>query len=396
MESMEPSGRGVSLSARAAVGAMFLLLGAIFGTWVSRIPAVQQNTGVGTGSLSIALVCGSLAGMAAMSVTGRVAERFGARSVTRFGIVALCLALPLPGLATGLPALIAALMVFSAGFGVMEVGVNAEAVRVESLHGRSIMSVLHGLFSVGGMLGAAAGGWAAARDFSALGHFIVAGLLLALAGIVAGAWLPPETAVAPAERPRQKLAVRLPDPALIGLGLVALCALIVEGAMGDWTALYLVRVLDSSPAVGALGFSVFSLCMAGARLMGDIVARRLGATQAVRIGGVCGVVGMLFGLLSPWPALCIIGFGVVGLGVAVVVPLVYSAAGRVPGVPPSRALASVATMGSFGFLIGPPMIGFGAQAWGLRVGLGILIPLCLVLAFFADRLTIAAPPAPSR
>lgn len=382
----EQVGGRLTISARAAVGMMFLLLGAVFGSWVSRIPAVQQNTGVTTGTLSLALISGSIAGMAAMAATGRAAERFGAKAVTRAGIVFLCLVMPLPALATGLPGLAAALVVFSLGFGVMEVGVNAEAVRVEGLHGRPIMSGLHGLFSVGGMLGAAAGGWAAAHGMGPLPHLTAAGALMAAAGFAAGFWLPPEVVARREQQPRQRFAVRLPDPALIGLGTLSLCALVAEGAMGDWTALYLVRVLDTGPAIGALGFSVFSLCMAGARLAGDTAAHRLGKVRTVRAGGLLGAAGLAAGLAIPHPIAAILGFCCVGLGVAVAVPLVYSAAGRVPGVAPSRGLASVATMGSFGFLVGPPTIGFTAEVFGLRVALGILVPLCLVIATLAGRL----------
>jgi MFS family permease len=378
--------RPIGPSARVAVGTMFFLLGAVFGSWVSRIPAVQQNTGVTTGTLSIALVSGSLAGMAAMAATGRLAERFGARLVTRTGIVFLCLALPLPALAGSLPGLAAALVAFSAGFGVMEVGVNAEAVRVERLYGRSIMSSLHGLFSIGGMAGSAAGGLAAARGTGPLPHLAAAGAVFALLGIAAGAWLPPEVLAPREEQPKQRFAIRLPDAALIGLGLLALCALVAEGAMSDWSALYLVRVLGTGPGLAAFGFSVFSLCMAGMRLMGDVAAHRLGAVRSVRLGGLLAAVGLGLALASSSPVMAIAGFGCVGLGMAVAVPLVYSAAGRVPGVAPSRALASVATMGSFGFLLGPPAIGFSAEAWGLRAALFLLVPLCLVIAAFAGRL----------
>lgn len=379
-------GETAAPAARVAVGTMFFLLGAVFGSWVSRIPAVQQNTGVTTGTLSIALVSGSLAGMAAMSVTGHLAERFGARSLTRAGIVLLCLALPLPALAGGLPGLAAALVIFSVGFGVMEVGVNAEAVRVERMHGRPIMSALHGLFSIGGMTGSAAGGLAAARGLGALPHFLAAAAVLTCAGIAAGWFLPPETVTPREEQPRQRFAVRLPAPAVLGLGLLALCALITEGAMSDWTALYFVRVLHTGPGLGAFGFSVFSLCMAGARLMGDVAARRFGAAASVRGGALLAAAGLAVALAASHPAPAIVGFGCVGLGVAVAVPLVYSAAGRVPGVTPSRGLASVATMGSFGFLVGPPTIGFSAEAWGLRAGLALLIPLCLLCAALATRL----------
>jgi MFS family permease len=375
-------------SYRAAVGTIFLLLGCVFGSWVSRIPAVQERTGVSTGLLSIALVAGSLSGIAAMNVAGRLAERHGSRVLTRVSVAVLCFSLPLPGLATTFAELAAALIAFSVGVGLMEVSVNAEALRLEHMGERRIMSSLHGLFSVGGMAGAAGGGWAAAHGMAPFTHLtIAAGVLLAV-GVVFGFRLPPDGPREPQQRPRERIRFRLPHPALAGLGVVALCGLIAEGAMGDWTALYLVRMLKTSPGTAALGFAAFSMCMAGARLLGDIAAHRLGAVNAVRGGGILSALSIAVALAAVQPWLAIAAFGLSGIGIAVIVPLAYSAAGDVPGVAPSRAIASVATVGSFGFLIGPPLIGFMAEFTNLRIALALLIPLCVVIAILAGRVDV--------
>jgi MFS family permease len=369
-----------------AVAAIFFLMGAAYGSWVSRIPAIQQNTGVSTGMLSLALVAGSITSMLAMTLTGGLVERHGSRRVTRIAVLLLCFALPLPGLAASAAVLAASLVAFNVGFGVMEVAVNSQALRLEQFMGRRIMSSLHGLFSIGGMAGAAAGGWAAARGYGALPHLLAAAAVLALVGTLAGARLLSDHPTPGAREVVVKSGFQWPHPAVLGLALVSLCALILEGAMGDWSALYLTHTLDTGPGLAALGFSAFSLCMAGGRLLGDALAHRAGPAAAVRGGALVAGLGLILSLMSSSAVLAIAGFAFVGLGAATIVPLVYSAAGETPGVAPSRALASVATLGSFGFLVGPPIIGFVAEAATLRLALALLIPLCLLMAGFAAKL----------
>jgi MFS family permease len=382
---LNPGGR----SYRAAVAAIFFLMGAAYGSWVSRIPAIQQNTGVSTGMLSLALVTGSITSMAAMALTGALVERHGSRRVTRIAVLLLCFALPLPGLAEGAAVLVLALVAFNVGFGIMEVAVNSQALRVEQHMGRRIMSSLHGLFSIGGMAGSAAGGWAAARGVGALAHLVAAAATLALVGTLAGARLLADRPAPDAGEVVVKSGFQWPHRAVLGLAFVALCALVLEGAMGDWSALYLTHTLNTGPGLAALGFSAFSLCMAGGRLMGDLLAHRTGPAAVVRGGALAAGVGLVLALVSGSAAVAIAGFALVGIGAATIVPLVYSAAGETPGVAPSRALASVATLGSFGFLIGPPVIGFVAEAATLRAALTLLIPLCLLMAAFAGKLDIA-------
>jgi MFS family permease len=367
-------------AARRAVRAFFAINGILFGTWVSRIPRVQTDVGIGEGELGIALLGAALGLISAVPPAGAVVARRGTRGPIIAGSLLYCLALPLPALAPSLPALTAALFLLGAGSGILDLSMNAHALLVERAYGRSIMSSFHASFSIGGGAGAAIGALAAGLALSPRVHFSMLAAVLAVISIGAHRHLlhdEPEGAAAP-------LFAR-PSGALVGLGVIAFCVLISEGAMADWSAVYLRRVLNADPATAALGFAGFSVMMTAGRLLGDAAAHRFGPKGVVRGGAVIVAAGLGAGLLGDVPWVAIAGFTCSGLGLSCSFPLALGAAGKLGAAPRATSLAAVTTAGYTGFLVGPPVIGFVAEVSGLRVGLGLIALLALVTYGLAGR-----------
>lgn len=356
-------------AARIAVAAIFCVNGALMATWFARIPDVKQQLGLSEGALSLALLCSAVGALIAQPTAGWVIGRLGSRTPTSLLAVLFCAVAILPSISPSLPILMASLLIFGAVNGALDVSMNAQAALVERQYGRSIMNSFHALWSVGGLAGAAVGALAASRGLPVFVHFVIGAgvgallMLAALRGLVADE----------AQTGGNEPAFALPTRALIPMGIVALSALICEGAIGDWGAIYLREGLATSAALAAIGYAVFALMMAGGRFTGDWLATRFGSGQIVRAGGMLIVTGIVLALLredAPW--LAIIGYGLIGAGASCIFPLILSAAARTPGVAPGVGIAAMATAGYTGFLLGPPLIGGLAEVVTLRGSLGVL------------------------
>lgn len=361
-------------TARLAVTAIFFINGMLVANWFARIPDIKLALGLREGPLSIALLCSAVGALIAQPTAGVVIGRLGSRTVTTVMALSFCVAFILPGFATSLPLLMLALFFFGATNGALDVAMNAQAALVEHQYRRSIMNTFHGFWSVGGLLGAAVGGLAAARGLTVSTHFVLAAAVGVVAMFVASRRLIPDGPVpgAAAGAEGHAPAFALPTKALIPMGIVALCALITEGAIGDWGAIYLREGLGSSAAVAAFGYSIFALLMAGGRFTGDWLTTRFGSGHIVRTGGGLVIVGIGLVLVSAYPPLAIAGYGFVGAGVSCIFPLILSAAARTPGVAPGVGIAAMATAGYTGFLIGPPLIGGLAELITLRGAFAVL------------------------
>ncbi|MER7953598.1 MFS transporter [Streptomyces sp. NPDC096030] len=384
--------------ARFAVAAVFCVHGAVTGSFATRIPWIQDHADVSAGQLGLALAFPAIGASLAMPLAGAISHRFGARTALR-GLLALwTLALILPSLAPNIYGLGAALFVYGATAGMSDVAMNALGVEVENRMGKSIMSSLHGMWSVGALLGSAAGTVAAHVGTDARLHHLVAALVLTALGLFfCQGVLDLQSAPDDEAPPRFSLP---PKSALI-IGAIGFCGVFAEGASLDWSAVYLKDELGSSAGVAAASTTAFALTMAIARLVGDRVVDRFGAVRTVRVGGVAATVGGLLVVLAPHAAVAMAGFGLIGLGVAVVVPLAFAAAGR-SGPNPSQAIAGVATITYTSGLIAPSAIGGIADATSLMFSFGLVTLLAFGLVLGAgvlrqgDRTTpAAAPTAPS-
>ncbi|MFD0145014.1 MULTISPECIES: MFS transporter [unclassified Streptomyces] len=384
--------------ARFAVAAVFCVHGAVTGSFATRIPWIQDHADVSAGQLGLALAFPAIGASLAMPLAGAISHRFGARTALR-GLLALwTLALILPSLAPNIYGLGAALFVYGATAGMSDVAMNALGVEVENRMGKSIMSSLHGMWSVGALLGSAAGTVAAHVGTDARLHHLVAALVLTALGLFfCQGVLDLQSAPDDEAPPRFSLP---PKSALI-IGAIGFCGVFAEGASLDWSAVYLKDELGSSAGVAAASTTAFALTMAIARLVGDRVVDRFGAVRTVRVGGVAATLGGLLVVLAPHAAVAMAGFGLIGLGVAVVVPLAFAAAGR-SGPNPSQAIAGVATITYTSGLIAPSAIGGIADATSLMFSFGLVTLLAFGLVLGAsvlrqgDRTTPATTPtAPS-
>ncbi|MEU9718091.1 MFS transporter [Streptomyces sp. NPDC047976] len=378
--------------ARFAIAAVFCVHGAVTGSFATRIPWIQDHAGLGSGTLGLALGFPALGAALAMPLAGRISHRFGARAALR-GLLALwTLSLVLPGLAPNLWTLCGALFVYGATAGMSDVAMNALGVETENRLGRSVMSSLHGMWSVGALLGSAAGTVAAHAGTDTRLHHLVAALALTAAGLVAVRGVL-DLRAAREEEPPPRFA-RPPRTALL-IGGVGFCAVFAEGASLDWSAVYLRDVLGSAAGPAAASTTAFALTMALARLAGDRVVDRFGAVRTVRAGGVLAVAGGLLVVGVRQPAAAMAGFGLIGLGIAVVVPLAFAAAAR-SGPAPAQAIAGVATITYTSGLIAPSAIGAVADASSLVVSFGLVTLLACALTAGAGVLRTGRVPGAAR
>jgi MFS family permease len=376
-----------------AVSVAFLVNGAAIANWVPRVPAVKAALGTSDGPLGLALLGLGVGAGVALLAAGRVVARFGSRPVTRAAGIALCLALLGPGLAGNLPVLALSLALFGAASGLMDVAMNAHGALVERLYGRPVMAGLHGLWSVGGLVGAVTGGLAARAGWSPARHFAVAALclgVLLLAGtrhlLPAGA----DTAPArPAATPRRGRGVPWSWPLLL-LGVVGFSSFFGEGSAHDWSAIYMHDVLGTSPGMAAAAFAAFSLAMAAVRFGGDRLSARLGAVRLMRASGLVAAAGFGLGLLAHQPLAGVVGFALLGVGLACVVPVTFSAAGHLGGDLAGVAISRVAAISYLASFAGPPIIGLVADLVGLPVALAIPVALAGVVALCARAVATAA------
>jgi fucose permease len=365
--------------ARLAVSVLFFVNGAVLASWLPHIPAVKARLTSGDGQLGLVLLAMAGGAMVALPTAGWLIGRLGSRALSSSAALALCLAMPLPVLSPTLPALVVTLALLGACNGLLDVSMNAQAVVVEQRRGRPIMSSFHALFSLGGVAGALLASGAMSLGLGERAHaalVALAAVSLALPGLVPATPTPDATAPALAR----------PSRALLALGVLALLGLLAEGAMADWSAVYLHDTLGASPAVAAMGFAAFSLAMAVGRIGGDVLVGRLGPRRVLRLSATVAAIGLAAALLVGQPAVAVVGCALVGLGIANIIPVLFSAAARVPGLHAGRGLATVARTGYLGFLAGPPLIGAVAEVAGLALGLGVVSAACGFVALRAGVL----------
>ena len=375
--------------ARVALTFVFLADGVMVGSWASRIPAVKDGLGLTTSQLGVALFAMSLGALVSMPLAGWLDERVGSARIALVALLGGGSSLWLAGVAGSLGALVGALALFGAGFGAVNVAGNAQGIALERAYGRSILSSFHAAFSAGGLIGAAAGGLAAARGVEPPAHFAAVAVTLALVAFGAGRLLPR------ADVGCETFALVRPPRALLLLGCAAFFTLLAEGAAADWSAVYLRGSLGSTAAFAALGYTAFSLAMVASRLAGDRLDETIGPAALAGGGGVVSAVGLAAALAIGTTPAALVGFAAMGAGLGVMVPVIFRTAGTTPGVTPGIGIAAVSTIGFLGFLAGPPAIGIAADVIGLRAALAVVVVASVLAAGLSWRV-IAARHRPFR
>jgi predicted MFS family arabinose efflux permease len=369
-------------SPRAAVIAMFALNGALLGIWASRIPALKSTHDLTPNLLGLLLLCLAAGAIVSFPLAGRAVDRFGAAPVTRAIAVTYCTALVALGAAPSLATLALCLFAFGMAHGSMDVSMNVWAAEVEKAAGKPIMASFHAMFSAGAGLAAAGGYFTIRAGLGVPMHFTLAALTIgALALTIASA---PWTS---AKSPHTGGGLfALPKGALLFVGLIAFAAAMGEGAVADWGAVFLNTNIGVTEAQATLGYSVFSAAIFTMRMAGDSIIKRFGAVQTARLSGLTAFIGVVTMVTATALPQALVGFSLMGLGYAVLFPLAFSRAAADPAMSPGRAIASVATLGYGGLLLGPPVIGFIAQASTLPTALLTLAALALVITAFAAHL----------
>jgi fucose permease len=368
--------------ARAAVSAAFAANGFAAGSWSPLVPVLMDRLGIDKGDVGFLILAGGTAGLAGLLAAPRLIGRLGSRAVA---IAAGLLLAPGPLLMALAPSHAVAALAFVWLFlflSVMDVAINANGAELERRRGHAVMSSFHGFWSLGAMAAAGAGGFLIARAGATGQTLTAAAVMLGLVAFAATGLV--RTA---ADRPRMRGSGLTAHPRILLLGLLALTAFVVEGAIVDWSAVYLRRELGAPVEVSGFGFAAFSAAMLAARFTGDALRRRLGSVRLIRLSALLAGAGYLVAGLGGSLPLVIAGFALTGLGAANLVPLAFSAAARQTALPPGAGIATVTIMGYTGLLLAPALLGNIAEATGFAaifVALAIPTAALALLAREAD------------
>jgi predicted MFS family arabinose efflux permease len=369
-------------AARRATSAIFLVCGTATSCWAPMVPFAKARLGLDDGRLGLILLALGAGAIVAMPLAGLSIHRWGSRRVIVAASLIACPVLPLLA-APPTPLLLAvSLFAFGAGLGAMDVAMNAQAIAVQEGVGRPIMSAFHALFSVGGLAGAIA-----ITVLLRTGLPLVAAAVL-LAGLLLVVALSQRSALLTDRGVAADSGFTLvPSSPVLLLGVLCFISFLAEGAVLDWSAVFLKEQLDVDVSVAGLGYATFSVAMVAGRLTGDRLSHRFGPTRMLRIGSGVAVAGFLLVAAKPGAVGALAGFAAIGLGASNIVPLLFSAAGRIPGVPASIALASVTTIAYSGLLAGPALIGFVAELSSLPIALAAVAGLLAIIPLCAARVT---------
>lgn len=365
---------------RVAVSVLFLVNGFLIGNWAPKIPLLMNRLEIGETVMGLLILAFGIGSVTMMPVIGALTARYGSAPVLR---VVSVIVLPILLIITVLPQLwmVAIVVVLFGGFvGGMDVAMNANAVAVEKAMGKAIMSSCHGFWSLGGLIGAATGGLLIGT-LGEVGHAIAftivatIGILLVLPWIVRDNTTAGTRAQTPLALPRSLL------PYLVGI--MALFCMLPEGVVLDWSAHFLQKELNATIELAALGYAAFSGTMAIMRFLGDHIRNRLGAVTTLRICAVIAMIGMSLGAMAPTAELAIAGFAFAGIGISNMVPIAFSAAGNLPGVPPGIGLSIVTVTGYSGILLAPSFIGFAAEHVGFSPVILVVTALVVIPLLFS-------------
>lgn len=363
-------GRLEQVSTRIA----FFIAGFSLAAWAPLVPYAKARIGLDEGTLGLLLLCLGVGSIIAMPLAGALAARFGCRSVLIASTVLVCLCLPLLATVSSLPLMVATLFVFGAGMGALDCTVNIQAIIVERASGKTMMSGFHGLFSVGGFVGAASVAAMLSLGASPLVSMLVVAVFCVIALLKAAPHLLNYGSVS------RGPAFAIPHGIVLFIGLLCFTVFLTEGAMLDWSAVFLSAQRGVETSYAGLGYAVFATTMTIGRLFGDPVVRRVGGPRIILIGGLCASAGLALATLVPTWEAALLGYALVGAGCSNIVPVCYSAVGRQTTMPESVAVPAITTLGYAGILVGPAGIGFVAHASSLNLAFMILAVMLLGVA----------------
>ena len=371
------------LQVRIAVSVFFFCQGLSFANWASRIPDIKTSlhlSEAGLGSILLALPVGQLI---TMPFSGRLVTRFGSKYVLRVAVVGYVLSLTNIGLVQKPWQLALALCAFGICGNMCNISVNTQAVHAEALYNRPIMASFHGIWSTAGFTGALIGSLMMKLDIKPYYHFWIIALFAITMMLIFNRYL----LLTPTSKSASSLKkIKMPHGSLMLLGVIAFCCMSAEGCMFDWSGVYFKQVVKAEGSLVSLGYASFMIMMATGRFTGDRLALKFGRKKMVQLSGVLIFTGMMIAVLFPTIIPATIGFLIIGFGVSSIIPLMFSTAGKIKEVASGIAIATVSGIGFFGFLIGPPLIGYIAQLAGLQYSFAVIAVLGLGITLLINRI----------
>jgi MFS family permease len=371
---------------RIAASCFYFMQGLVFASWASRIPDIKALLHLSTASLGAVLFAIPVGQLTAMAMSGFLVSKYGSKRMLTIGALFYPLALWHLGSVTSIWHLAAGLFVFGMSSNLCNISVNTQGIGVERLYGRSIMASFHGLWSLAGFAGGMLSTFMVSFSVTPFWHFGAVYLFALLVVLSMNRTLLPRDAVRRNKSTEKRRIFTKPDRFIMILGAIVFGSMICEGTMFDWSSIYFEEVIKPSQEYIRLGYIAFMGAMATGRFSADKLVTRFGVIRIIQTSGIIITSGLLLAVIFPHLITATIGFMLVGFGTSSIVPLSYGMAGKSKTMLPGIALATVSTIGFFGFLIGPPIIGFIAHASSLRWALTVIACIALINVFVSPLL----------
>lgn len=365
-------------SRRVSISLFFFFYGFTFATWASRIPTIQQSLHLSETALGAVLLAMPVGSFLTVPFSGYFVAKSGSRKVVIIASFIYGCLLTGIGFSHSISQLAACLFLFGSAGNMLNIGINTQAIALEGLYKKIIISSFHGMWSFAGLIAASIGTYLIGKAFPVNWHFLLITLISVVSFIICIPYLLPDNNVTKNEK--RPFFIK-PDKAFLSLGIIAFCSMMCQGAMFDWSGVYFKKVVLADRAYIGLGYTAFMIAMAVTRFITDWVTHRTGLKIIITACGIFTTAGLLLSVFFPYLVPASVGMLLTGIGVSPVVPLVFSAAGKSKTLPPAIAIAAVSSIGFIGLLIGPPMIGFIAGLTSLKISFIILSLLGVVIIF---------------
>ncbi|WKK83867.2 MFS transporter [Marivirga arenosa] len=370
------------MRSRLAISTIFFCYGLTFASWAARIPTIQENFNLSEAQLGTLLLMLPIGSFISLPIAGALVAKWNSFIVTRFAIILYLLSLVIISFIDNIY-MLGILLFFFGGMGNMvNIAINTQAVNLEKEYNRNIMASFHGMWSLAGFFGAIIGAYMIGADILLQYHYIIIFSTSVIAAIISFKYL----LNADADQDTDKPIFAIPDKSLLLLGFIAFSSMMCEGTMFDWSGIYYKDIVKAPNEILGLAYTFFMVSMAGVRFIADYFTSKVGVKKVIFISGILNFSGMLLLVLIPGKIISLVAFFIVGAGVSSVIPLSFSLAGKTKKMNSGVALAAVSTMGFFGFLIGPPLIGYLASWLNLRASFSFIALMALSVALLATQI----------
>lgn len=379
---MKSANPGHLRKARWSISLIFFCYGLIFSSWAARIPTIQAIYDLSEAQLGTLLITLPLGSFISLPIAGYLSARFGSKLVVQLSIIFYAVCLISIAYVPSIYWIGLLLFLLGLSANAVNIAINTQAVDLGKIMNKTIMATFHGLWSLAGFFGAAIGALFISHSVSIEVHYLIIFVITISCALLSFSNLLNNKSKEPDNTP----VFVLPDRSLLLLGTIAFCSMLIEGTMFDWSGVYFKKVVGAEQKWLGLGYVAFMISMAGMRFLADTITNKFGAKRLVIFSGVCSFVGLVLVIFLPTLIYATLGFFIVGIGVSAVIPIVFSLAGHTKKMSPSIALAAVSTMGFFGFLLGPPVIGFIAELFDLKISFSFIALMALLIVMLAARI----------